>query len=300
MSVILASPVYTLGSAATGATWQGNVTDDSGVDWIVEDEAGWSSSPPVRPQQEDKSAGDGAWQGPGAYAARVITLSGTAIAPSQTLMLWAKEAIKAAASPRALAPLQVDEAHLSRMVMVRQTDDVAIKDLGRDAFTFSLIMTAADPARYSIGDVPQSTGLPATSVTGWTYPRVYPRLYGGSGGPAQGSVVFVQEGNYDATPATITFSGPLITPTVAHVQTGRTLSFDLTLGQYDTLIVDLAAGTALLNGTASRAGTLTPGSAWFLLVPGSNELQFRGAAGATTDGSTPNPQMTVAAASAWT
>lgn len=295
--MINVTPVYTLSGAAT---WQGNVTDASGVDWIVEDEQGWSSSPPVRPQQEDKVAGDGVWQGPGNYGARVITLAGTAVAPDRVSMLWAKEAIKAATSPRTLTPLVVDEAHVSRTAMVRQTDVVQIADLGADAFTWSIILTAPDPRRYSIGDMPQSTGLPATTVAGWTYPRVYPRLYGGSGGAAQGSVFFTQAGDYDATPAVITFSGPLITPTVAHVQSGRALSFDLTLGQYDTLTVDLDAGTALLNGSASRVNTLTPGSAWFYLTPGSNELQFRGAAGTTTDGSTPNPQMTVAAASAWT
>lgn len=295
---ITATPVYTLG--AGDSAWQGNVTDGYSVDWIVTSEDGWSASPPVRPVKEDRVTGDGDWSGPGFYAGRVVALGGTAVAPDRVSMLWAKERIKAAAGPRALTPLQVDEAHLSRTAMVRLADQVHIADKGSLAFTWALVLAAPDPRRYSIGDIPQSTGLPATSVVGWTYPRVYPRLYGGSGGPGQGSVYFDQVGDYDQVGALIVFTGPLITPTVAHVQTGRVLSFDLTLGENDSLAVDLAAGTALLNASASRIGTLTPGSAWFLLVPGANELQFRGAAGVMSDGSTPNPLMTVTASSAWT
>jgi hypothetical protein len=292
VNVPIASPVYTLGA------WQGNVRDDFGVEWIVEGEDGWSSSPPVRALIEDKVAGDGSWSGPGAYAARVIGLTGKALASDRVSMLQAKERIKAVGSPRALSTLQVDEAHLSRMALVRQSDQIAITDYGAFGFQWSLILVAPDPRRYSVDVTSGATGLPSTITTGRTYTETFPILYGGGGVAASGSVLFTQYGNYDQTPATIVFSGPVVTPQVAHVQTGRSLTFDLELRQGETLTVDLGGQAVLLNGSASRVSSLTPGSAWFSLVPGPNELQFRGQAGSSPDGTT--PLMTVTAASAWT
>lgn len=292
MTIPLASPVYTLGP------WQGNVSDDWGVDWIVESEDGWSASPPVRPTLEDKTIADGSWAGPGFYGSRVVSLSGKAIARDQMSMLLAKERLKAAVGPRALTSLVVEELHLSRKAAVRLTDQMDITDAGARAFNWTIILTAADPRRYSVDSLTGSTGLPSTSSTGRTYPRTYPRVYGGAtpGGP--GSVFLQQAGDFDETPAVIVFYGPVISPQVAHPQTDRQLTFGLTVGQGESLVVDLAAETALLNGTASRVGTISPGSAWFMLTPGSNELQFRGQAGPTSNDTT--PLMTVTAASAWT
>lgn len=288
------SPVYTLGVGSTA--WQGGVTDDYGVDWVVESEDGWSSSPPVRLVQEDKYAGDGVWSGPGFYAARVISLTGRALASDQMSMLNAKERLKAAASPRGLTTLQVDEAHLSRSAKVRMSDQVAITDWGGRAFNWTLVMTAPDPRRYAAQSTSSTTGLPSTITSGRSYDEAFPVLYGG-GGATSGSVMVTNYGDFDQTPAVITFTGPIITPQVAHVQTSRSLTFDLTISQGQTLVVDLLSRTALLGGTASRLSSLTTGSAWFMLAPGSNELQFRGQAGSSTDGSI--PQMTVTAASAW-
>jgi hypothetical protein len=276
VNVAIASPVYTLGG------WQGNVRDDYQVDWVVEEEEGWSSSPPARPTQEDKSVGDGAWAGPGFYGPRVVTLTGKAVANSQLDMLAAKDRLKSAVGPRRLTRLQVDELHLSRVAMVRLTDQIALTDIGPLAFSWSMILTAPDPRRYAAAADTVSTGLPTTAGTGRTYPRTYPRTYGGAIAGGAGSVSVTQAGDYDETPAVVTFWGPVTSPSVTHVQTGRSLVFDLTLADGEYLVVDLLVQTALLAGTSSRMYTLTGGSGWFLLVPGTNELQFRGQAGATT------------------
>jgi hypothetical protein len=288
VSTPLASPVYTLG------TWQGNVTDDYGVDWVVETEDGWSSSPPVRAVLEERQGGDGGWSGPGLYSPRVITLSGKALAPDRASMLAAKDRVKAAIGPRTPRDLIVEEAHLTRRAQVRLSDQIDISDWGAQAFNWSVIVTAADPRRYTAAAT-YLTGLPS-EPGGRSYPRSYPYNYGAYSPGQTGAVVIVQEGDYDLTPAQITIRGPVMTPRVAHVQTGRSLAFNLTLTADQTLVLDLGAQTALLNGTASRAGTIMPGSAWFGLVPGSNEIQFRG----TDTDAAADPLMTVIAASAWT
>lgn len=291
-SVPIDSPVYTLGG------WMGNALDEQGVTWIVEKEEGWSSSPPTRPTIEDRQNADGAWSGPGFYGPRVINLSGRAIAPDRLTMLAAKDRIKASINARAPGLLQVDEAHLSRMSMVRLTDRIDINDETAQVFNWGFTLTAPDPRRYAIESVTASTILPTGLTAGFTFPAGFPLLFGGlpSGGTT-GSVFVTNDGDFDYTPATIVFSGPIASPSVAHVESGRTLTFDLTLAADETLVIDLLRQTVLLNGSANRAYTRAAGSAWFWLQPGSNQLVFAGSPSASPP---PDPSMTVTAASAWT
>lgn len=293
MATPIASPVYTLGA------WMGNVEDDWGTEWLVENEDGWSSSPPVRPVAEDRAHADGAWGAPGLYGARVISLSGRAFARTRVEMLAAKDRIKAAVNPRDLLPLIVEEAHLTRCATVRLSGQVELQDVSANMFSFGLTVTATDPRRYGVDRITQSTLLPIGIGVGRTYNRTFDYTYGGGGGES-GAIFIDQIGDYDQTPAVITIVGPVIDPRVEHVQTGRYLAFTLTVEWGEELVIDLAAQTALLGGHANRAHTLTPGSAWFHLVPGENEILFRGSPGTTPDGSPPEPQMTVTAAPAWT
>lgn len=276
--------------------WAANVTDDHGIDWIVESEDGWSSSPPVRPTREDKTSADGAWSGPGFYGARVIALSGRALAEDRMSMLAAKDRMKAAVQPRQPMALTVTEAHMARTAQVRLSETVEISDRGARSFTWSLVLAASDPRRYSAAIISLSTDLPTFGSSGRTYPRTHPFVYGGASEGGSGSVYITQEGDYDETPAVITFTGPITSPQVAHVQSGRALTFAITLLSTDTLVVDLAARTAMLNGYSGRTNTITTASAWFMLAPGVNELQFRG----QQDAGPATPLMTVTAQSAWT
>lgn len=291
MTTPLETPVYNLGD------WAANVTDDEQVDWIVEAEDGWSSSPPVRATLEEKKNGDGGWGGPGFFGARVVTLAGRALAADRSSMLRAKDRIKRAGvvGLRHQVTFTVAEEHMSRTAQVRLSDQVELADQGARAFKWALTLVAADPRRYSAESFTASTVLPSVTSSGRTYPRTYPYTYGGDTEGGNGSVFVDQAGDYDETPAVITFTGPITSPQVAHVESGRMLTFALTLAEEETLVLDLGAQTALLGGTASRGGTITSGSAWFLLSPGINELQFRGAAGPGTP-----PVMTVTASSAWT
>jgi hypothetical protein len=290
----IASPVYTLGS------WAGNVTDDQGTEWVVEVEDGWSSSPPVRPTLEEKTASDGAWGGPGFYAARVVNLAGRARAADRLGMLAAKDRLKAAIGPRATATLTVAEAHLTRYASVRLSEQIDIKDQTEQIFAWSLTVVAADPRRYGVDTMTGAASLPVGLADGRTYSKTYSYAYGVVAPTYVGSVWLDNIGDYDQTPAMITFTGPVISPRVEHVQTGRFLQFDTTVQWGETLIVDLRQQTALLGGETNRAYTITAGSTWFFLVPGVNELLYRGTIGSAPPGETADPQMTVSAAPAWT
>lgn len=294
----LSSPLYTV-TAAGGALWQGNAVDANGCSWVVQAEDGWSSSPPARPTQADKTLGDGTWAGMGYYAGRLVSLSGTCVAPNQLAMLWAKENIKAAIDPHQPATLRVDELHLSRQALVRLSDKVEIQDKGNTAFSFAVGLFAPDPRRYAVTGVSLSTALPAGATVGRTYPRIYPMLFGGAGLTAQGSITFWQAGSYPMTPGVITFAGPLINPQVIHAQSGKSLTFNFTLAYGQVFTVDLGAQSALIGGATSMLSALTGPSAWFLLAPGQNQLLFRGQAGTPPPGVTATPLMTLTATSAW-
>lgn len=294
MSTPLASPVYTLG------TWMGNVVDDEGVEWVVEVEDGWSSSPPVRPTLEDKTAADGAWGGPGFYGARVVNLAGRARAADRLGMVAAKDRLKAAIGPRTPTTLTVAEAHVTRYATVRLSDQIDIKDQTDQIFAWSVTVVAADPRRYGTETITETATLPVGLVDGRTYAKTYDFTYGVTAPTYVGSVWIFNEGDFDQTPALISFSGPVISPRVEHIQSGRFLQFDLSVEFGNTLIVDLRNQTVLLNGDSNRAYTISAGSAWFFLRPGVNELLYRGTAGSAPPGETANPTMTVTTASAWT
>lgn len=295
---MLDSPLYTV-TAANGAQWQGNAVDGTGCAWVVQTEDGWSSSPPSRPSQQDKTLGDGTWAGTGFFAGRLINLAGTCVCPSQIAMLNAKDAIKSAIGPWDLATLEVDELTVSRVAQVRLSDKVELQDKGPVAFTFAFGLFAPDPRRYQNFSASLATGLPPGTTTGRTYPRTYPVIYGGAGLTASGSVTFWNIGNYRLTPAVITILGPVINPTIQHTQSGKSLTFAMTLLYNQSLVVDLGAQSALVGGTQSVANTITPSSAWFMMSPGPNEFRFRGQAGSSPAAMNVQPMMQVVAASAW-
>lgn len=299
MGTLLASPLYTVG-AASGPQWQANALDDSGVSWICTDEAGWSSSPPARPSQTARTTGDGTITDTGFYDGRLVTLQGTCIAPDQTTMLLAKLAIKQVIKPRNPVTLRVDELHLSRQISVRLYDQVNITDQGSSAFKWQVGLFAGDPRLYSVNTVSVECELPGEGpgAVGRVYPRAYPRVYPGGGAGEAGQVTFDQQGDYDLTPAVITVAGPVINPVIQHAESGSQLAFNLAVNYGQELVVDLGSASATLQGDPA-SGFLLPGSAWFMLAEGANQVQFRGSPGAGPGGGPGSPRMTLTASSAW-
>ncbi|OPC83001.1 hypothetical protein B4N89_20525 [Embleya scabrispora] len=149
---------------------------------------------------------------------------------------------------------------------------------------------ASDPRLYDPTEVAAGTGLPSAPV-GLTYNLTYPLSYGSGG--ASGAVAVTNGGNADSHPIVV-FAGECDTPSVTVVSTGMVLEFDIALTVADTLVVDCRAGTATLNGVASRLMTRTSRSALlrqFTVPPGAQEIAFRALSGTAT--------MTVSRYAAW-
>lgn len=141
----------------------------------------------------------------------------------------------------------------------------------------SMQFLCADPRRYSLDEKTFRVAIPSSSG-GLQYPLNYALEYGsytGGGGN-------VRNDGAVATPVVVTFTGPLVDPKLSATNhQSWVMGFDLTLAAGETLVVDTAAGTALLNG-ADRLYTITPLSDPLercTLNPGSTSLSLLSASG---------------------
>lgn len=138
-----------------------------------------------------------------------------------------------------------------------------------------VLLVASDPLIYE--NVLNSTTLniPAASG-GLSWPLSWPLSWGSA---VSGSANFVNSGTETTYPV-ITFNGPLTNPSMIKNSPApaQSLTFNIVLAGGDTLVVDTAAKTITLNGTANRYSSLVS-SQWFGLDPGTSQLSFGALAG---------------------
>lgn len=128
-------------------------------------------------------------------------------------------------------------------------------------------LTCPDPLIYDTATQAVSAGLPSPTA-GLGFPVAFPVGFGASAG---GSLQVANGGNETFYPVW-TFTGPITWPSIT--LGAFSLGFQVTLGAGDTLTVDTGAKTAVLNGTASRAGTIITGSQWFGIPTGGGTVGF--------------------------
>ena len=123
-------------------------------------------------------------------------------------------------------------------------------------------LVCSDPLIYDVVVQTNSAGLPSPTA-GLTFPAAPNFVFGASTG---GSFQVTNLGNYTA-PFQMTITGPVTNPLIT--LGSKFLGFKLVLSSSDTLVIDTHPLThsAILNGTASRAGTILTGSSWLALPP---------------------------------
>ncbi|WP_411141394.1 phage distal tail protein [Streptomyces sp. x-80] len=146
---------------------------------------------------------------------------------------------------------------------------------------------ASDSRRYSLNEQRAEIRLPAAEPgldwnldpgpegLGW------PLDFGAPG--STGTTTATNDGTTDTHPL-ITFRGPVELPSLTNLATGDTLEYDIPLATDDELLIDTAAGTVTLNGTASRLYTATARSVpeeTFTLPPGTTNYIYRAAPGSS-------------------
>ncbi|MFG1976965.1 fibronectin type III domain-containing protein [Nonomuraea fuscirosea] len=258
--VPIESPVYRLGG------WAGNVRDDFGVDWVVDEVIGWSGSAPVTPSSAPRGGTDGDADGAGRYGLRRIELSGLALAPSHTAMLAAKQRMAAILFPGQQLALRVEDALRVRQARVRLDEPVQISDQTRLVFEWRITVKAPDPRRYATAATRASLELVA---------------------PGEATMTVTMAGLYRTIPARLRLYGPIrnwiITHeesgTVMRARTGEQIPADPLYGY----TIDLGARQVLAHVPPEVWPEPRPGRraladlpAWWMLIPGPNTITLSG------------------------
>ncbi|MFB8393645.1 phage distal tail protein [Streptomyces yangpuensis] len=241
-----------------------SVVDDAGVTWLNTDLKGWSS-PGLRAELQPRQADHGAWASPVYLDSRPITITGMIAAPSTAARDTAIEQLIAAASLTDTVLSVADS--VPKQVTVRRSGEVLVELQGPYGATYSVLVTAPDPRRYSTVLQSQTTGLP--SVTGGlTLPITLPITF--STTSTGGAFTLTNEGTI-ATRPTFTVTGPAASFVISCTQPGGAvtqLTYSDSIGVGDTLVIDTDAHTVMLNGTVSRRRYLS--GTWPEILPGSS------------------------------
>lgn len=134
---------------------------------------------------------------------------------------------------------------------------------------------ATDPRIYDL--TLESAALAAGTATGGHgWPHGWPH---GWGSASPGSATATNDGNIATYPSFVIAANAsaFSNPTLTNVTTGQSWSIALSIPASETLEVDFADRTVLLNGTADRSQFVTrPPSEWWAIEPGANTIELTG------------------------
>lgn len=141
---------------------------------------------------------------------------------------------------------------------------------------------ALDPVLYS-DDVHSAATAPPGAGTGITLPVTIPFTI-----PAGSSSGIL--GAYNAgtlpTPWTARLDGPLVNPTIQHIESGSEMQFNanggLSIASGEYVLLDSVTRSVLYDGVADRRFTLLLGAGWFDLAVGTNTVRLTADSGTGT------------------
>jgi len=255
-----------LGSVDLGAV------DPDGTAWVLQTLDGWDS-PEVRSEYTDREADHGSWASPVYLGSRPITLAGVIVAASQALLEAAMERLRAAAALTDTV-LTVWET-VAKQATVRRSGKPLMQYVTDTTATYSVMVTAQDPRRYSTTLSTGTTALPSTTG-GLALPAAFPLTF--SAATVAGLINAVNAGTVDTRPV-LTITGPVVAPVIAALYpdgTVRQLLYSLDLVAGDVLTIDTDARTVLLSGGVSRRRFMTVAGGWPVIPAGSSvSYQFQ-------------------------
>lgn len=267
------------------------VVDDYGVVWVMESLDGWDS--PDLPEGADaRPSQDGMWDALNYFGGRTLTIGGKLAATSYADREAAEYRLRQAVPRDRLVTFTVNE-NTAKWCTARRSGRLMVRPLGERVSEFSISLLAPDPRKY--GTSPVTATISVADGTGglappWTPPVLLPAVT-----TAPNEATMTNTGIYESPP-TITIRGPGSGIAVHNFLTGRFMAYDLTLGASDYILIDVASGVGLLNGSAVRSPT--PGSSvtgQFMMQPGQNLMRIFG----TLTAATP-PSADIAFYPAWT
>ncbi|MEU8968954.1 hypothetical protein AB0D11_06700 [Streptomyces monashensis] len=262
----------------------------------------------LRTQDVLNPADDGAFPGVDLYAPRAVRIEAGIRTPGDPAAALDKlaeiEAVAANPSIRrtagALAQLRLRYPGRDTKVLfgrVRRAEAVSTSQAIHGWIPLDLEFTALDPRFHD--DVVSSVTLPldvSNSREGFTAPLVAP-ITTGVATPETRPGWVINEGNTGAWPS-IRITGPVANPRILHVDSGRVLNLDISLGVGERIDIETRPGTrwVLRNGSGNAASALSSASRLdlFQIPPGRSEIRW------TATDYTNTTRLAVSWRSAWT
>lgn len=266
---------YTTGEALGGLRVDlGDVplggVDTAGVAWPLNEFEGWDASESEGEIQR-REGGHGAWAAPVYLRERPITLTGSIVAPDRVALEDAMERARAAAGLQDTT-LTVYES-TPKQSLVRRSGKPLLRYLTDRIASYSLLVTAADPRRYSTVLQQDDTALPSTS--GGLAPPLTPPLMS-TATTVSGEINAYNEGSFETCPVFL-IDGPADSPQVlAAMSDGSVvfLNYSQSLDVGEQLVIDTDAHTVILNGNVSRRRFLSTPTGW-PVIPAGDEVSFQ-------------------------
>lgn len=261
----------------------GDLVMGPGTGYHVQAISGIDDLPDVRNSDVAKSDAHGDYTGPDYVGPRVVQLSLNLIADDpDTLRQMILDLRRATQPGRQPDDLQLLDWGVSVSGKVRKRSvPYDAEQLWRTG-SAAIEWYCADP--YIYGLTQQSAATTAYSPSaGRTYPRTYPVSYGAAG--SSGTITATNDGDSPAYPV-LRLDGPVATPSIEQPDTGALLILDATINAGDFILIDTRTRAVLFDGTTPRRDFVRAGSTWPLLLPGDNQITYRGSALAGAPGQT--------------
>lgn len=253
----------------------GDLAFGPGSQYAVTSVVGIDDLPDIRGEDVARPGQHGDYTGPDWTGARVVQLGLGLRGDSPDDLRALTIALRNATQPQEQAePLQFLDQDILVYGKVRKRslpyDAEHLWSIGDAA----LELYCADPYLYGLEEKSESTTAYSPSA-GRTYPMTHPRAYGSAG--TSGRITAVNEGASAAFPV-LRVDGPVANPSIEQVNTGALMVLDATLQPGEYLLIDTRTRAVLFMGSSPRRSWVRGGSMWPLLVPGSNEIAYRGSA----------------------
>lgn len=229
--------------------------------------------PEVREAAEDRAGADGGVHGAFYAGRRPITLAGSIWPEPHTIRNLREDRIKRATNAlRADAVLNYTPEGLdARQFRGRRSQPPRITGRRPKQFLIALIAAESELASPTESSVAIVAGL--TVISGFDFPLEFPLDFDADATPAASTYV-VNSGTAPAWPR-FRIDGPITNPRLLNATSGKELDLTYTLAVDEFLELDSLAGTILLGGTTNRYSALQfPGSEWWPLEPGSNDVRL--------------------------
>lgn len=237
-----------------------NTIDTSGVLWEFTSIVGWQGGPGVTVTQTPRMVSPGAYSQPGQRGGRVITINGWIKAADRTRIVPALNQLNALLADGGFGVFEFTDRTEGRLwVDVQLNAEPDIVWNGGPQARYQLQLFAPEAYRYGTtsSDYTGFAAVPTGAGFQWDAFPSGVAQWGALG--SQGVATVTNAGTAPATPV-FTVTGP--TPaggfTIRDGDGGKALTFLSVVPSGSTLVLDAAAGTALLDGNpdADRSGDL--------------------------------------------